>query len=96
VLSVITYTTEDDAVRIANDSTYGLFGWISTSDLARGKRVADRLETGGVMINEVVDVHNYPQVPAGGFKQSGIGRELGAYGIEEYLQTQSVYGRPPV
>jgi hypothetical protein len=61
--------------------------------MRRGKRVADQLEAGGVMINEVANTFDYPQVPAGGFKQSGIGREVGVYVLEEYLQTQSVYGK---
>ena len=92
VLSVITYKTEDEAVKIANDSTYGLFSWISGKDKTRTKRVAEKLEVGGAMINEFKNVAAYPEIPAGGFKQSGIGRELGVYGIEEYLQTQSIYG----
>jgi aldehyde dehydrogenase (NAD+) len=91
VLSVITYKTEEDAIAIANDSTYGLFAWVSSSDPSRAKRVAEQLECGGAMINEFKNVAAYPEIPAGGFKQSGIGRELGVYGIEEYLQTQSIY-----
>lgn len=93
VLSVITYKTEDEAVEIANDSVYGLFGWISSGDVHRAKGIADQLETGGIMINEFANVFDFPGVPAGGFKQSGIGREFGRFGFEEYLQTQSVYGK---
>lgn len=93
VLSVITYKTEEEAVSIANDSAYGLFGWISSADLNRAKAIGEQLETGGIMINEFANVFDYPGVPAGGFKQSGIGREFGRYGFEEYLQTQSVYGK---
>ncbi|MDQ0640303.1 acyl-CoA reductase-like NAD-dependent aldehyde dehydrogenase [Pedobacter sp. W3I1] len=93
VLSVVTYKTEEEAIEIANDSIYGLFGWISSANVERAKSVAERLETGGVMINEFANVFDYPGVPAGGFKQSGIGREFGRYGFEEYLQTQSIYGR---
>lgn len=92
VLSVITYKTEDEAVEIANDSAYGLFAWISSTSKERAKRIAERIEAGGAMINEFKNVAKYPEIPAGGFKQSGIGRELGVYGIEEYLQTQSIYG----
>ncbi|TGL36816.1 aldehyde dehydrogenase family protein [Leptospira koniambonensis] len=92
VLSVITYESEEEAIKISNDSPYGLFAWISGKDKSRAKRVAERIEAGGVMINEFKNVAAYPEIPAGGMKQSGIGRELGVYGIEEYLQTQSIYG----
>lgn len=92
VLSVITYKTEEEAIRIANDSIYGLQGWISTADERRGKAVADRIEAGIIMVNQMYDLYDEAGVPAGGFKQSGIGREFGVYGIEEYLQTQAVFG----
>lgn len=93
VLCVITYKDENEAIRIANESKYGLFGWISSADTEKAKIVAAQLETGGVMINAFTNVFDYPGVPAGGFKESGIGREFGLYGLEEYLQTQSVYGK---
>lgn len=92
VLSVITYKSDEEAISLANGTNYGLFAWISGSDLARAKNVAAQLEAGGVMFNEFKNVSIYPEIPAGGFKQSGIGRELGVHGIEEYLQTQSIYG----
>lgn len=93
VLTVITYKTEEEAIRIANDSVYGLQGWISTTDEKRGKEVADRIEAGIVMVNQMYDLYDDAGVPAGGFKQSGIGREFGVYGIEEYLQTQAVFAK---
>jgi aldehyde dehydrogenase (NAD+) len=91
VLCVITYKTEEDAVRIANDTIYGLQGWISTSDPARGRDIAERIEAGAVMVNKTFDLLDEAGIPAGGFKQSGIGREFGSYGLEEYLEPQAVF-----
>ena len=89
VLSIIAYTDEDDAVRIANDTPYGLFGYVSSPDLARARRVARRLRTGNVHLNGApVDT----TAPFGGYKQSGLGREWGAWGIEEYLETKAIIG----
>jgi aldehyde dehydrogenase (NAD+) len=88
VLAVITYRDEDDAIAIANDSPYGLHAYIATGDAQRGQRVARRLQAGRVMINEIVDA---PDVPFGGFKQSGIGREFGRFGLEAFLETQAVF-----
>ncbi len=93
ILAVITYKTEEEAIQIANDSIYGLQGWISTADEKRGKEIADRIEAGIVMVNQLYDLYDDAGVPAGGFKQSGIGREFGVYGIEEYLQTQAVFSK---
>ncbi|HEY0207565.1 aldehyde dehydrogenase family protein, partial [Acerihabitans sp.] len=91
VLAVMTYKTEDEAVEIANDSVYGLQGWVSTGDPARGKAIAERIEAGAVMVNRIYDLLDEAGVPAGGFKQSGIGREFGIYGLHEYLGTQAVF-----
>ena len=89
VLSIIPYDDEDDAVRIANDTPYGLSGYVSSSDLDRARRVASRIRTGMVHINSAwLD----SAAPFGGFKQSGNGREWGAYGIDEFLEVKSVYG----
>jgi betaine-aldehyde dehydrogenase len=89
VLTVETFTTEDQAVQIANDSIYGLAGAVWTQDAGRGQRVAGRLRMGTVWIN---DYHPYvPQAEWGGYKQSGTGRELGKAGLDEYRETKHVW-----
>jgi betaine-aldehyde dehydrogenase len=87
VLSIIPYEDEDDAVRIANETIYGLAGGVWSGDLERAKRVARRLRTGQVEIN---GGSFNPLAPFGGYKQSGNGRELGRYGLEEYLEVKSL------
>lgn len=92
VLSIIPYDDEDEAIRIANDTPYGLSGYVSSSDIARARRVAGRLRTGMVHINGApLD----SMAPFGGFKQSGNGREWGPHGIDEFLEVKSVYGFEP-
>ncbi|WP_163505724.1 aldehyde dehydrogenase family protein [Fodinicola acaciae] len=89
VLTVETFTDEDDAVRIANDTTYGLAGAVFTQDAGKAQRVAGRLRHGTVWIN---DFHPYlPQAEWGGFKQSGVGRELGPHGLAEYQEVKHIY-----
>jgi acyl-CoA reductase-like NAD-dependent aldehyde dehydrogenase len=87
VLSIIPYDDEEDAIRIANDSAYGLAGGVWSSDEERAKRVARRMRTGQVEING--GAFN-PLAPFGGYKQSGHGRELGRYALEEYLLVKSM------
>jgi betaine-aldehyde dehydrogenase len=87
VLSIIPYEDEDDAVRIANDTIYGLAGGVWSRDPERAKRVARRMRTGQVDIN---GGSFNPLAPFGGYKQSGRGRELGKYGFEEYLEVKSL------
>jgi betaine-aldehyde dehydrogenase len=89
VLTVETFGNEDEAVAIANDSIYGLAGAVWTQDAGKGQRVAGRLRMGTVWIN---DYHPYvPQAEWGGYKQSGIGRELGQAGLEEYRETKHIW-----
>jgi len=87
VLSILPYDDEEDAVRIANDSQYGLAGGVWSADEERAQRVARRIRTGQVEING--GVFN-PLAPFGGYKQSGHGRELGRHALEEYLQVKSM------
>jgi len=89
VLSIIPYDDEDDAVRIANDTPYGLSGYVSSSDLDRARKVAARLRTGMVHIN---GAYLDSGAPFGGYKQSGNGREWGAHGMDEFLEVKSIYG----
>jgi acyl-CoA reductase-like NAD-dependent aldehyde dehydrogenase len=87
VLSILPYDSEEEAVAIANDTIYGLAGGVWSGDPERAMRVARRMRTGQVDVNG--GKYN-PLAPFGGYKQSGIGREMGMYGLEEYLQVKSI------
>jgi aldehyde dehydrogenase (NAD+) len=87
VLSVITYDSEDDAIRIANDSKYGLHAAVLGTDIPRARRVASQIRAGRIVINNMTDD---PQAPWGGFKYSGVGREYGQYGIAAFLETRAI------
>ena len=88
VLSVIAYDDEEDAVRLANDSVFGLSAGVWSANESRALAVARRLRCGTVTVNG----GNYysPDAPFGGYKQSGIGREMGPEGFEEYLETKTI------
>ena len=87
VLSILPYDTEEEAVDIANDTVYGLAGGVWSGDPERAKKVALQLRTGQVEVNG--GGFNL-MAPFGGYKQSGHGRELGKYGLEEYLEVKSL------
>jgi aldehyde dehydrogenase (NAD+) len=88
VLSVITYRDDEEALKIANDTDYGLHGYVYGEDLERARGIANQIQAGRVMVNEFVDD---PTSPFGGFKMSGIGREFGVHGLNAYLETKTVF-----
>lgn len=87
VLVMIPYSDEEEAISIANDTPYGLSAYIQTADIERGKHMARRLRAGMVRINQAPHSYN---VPFGGYKQSGNGREWGEYGFEDYLEIKVI------
>jgi aldehyde dehydrogenase (NAD+) len=87
VLSVIAYENEGDAIRIANDTNFGLHAFVSGTDVQRARRVASQILAGRVAINGMLDDQ---QAPFGGFKHSGIGREFGTFGIEAFLEPKAI------
>jgi aldehyde dehydrogenase (NAD+) len=87
VLCMIAYDSEEEAIRIANDSKYGLHVAVLGTDLQRVRRVASQIRSGRVVTNGMTDD---PQAPWGGFKYSGAGREYGRSGIEAFLETRAI------
>ena len=87
VLAMIAYDDDEDAVRIANNSIYGLFSVVSSADVERATKLARRIRTGSVMVN---GAPLFGSAPFGGYKQSGLGREIGIWGFEEYLETKAI------
>jgi len=85
----MTFTDETEAVAAANDTDYGLAASLFTKDIERAHRVARKLQAGTVWINSCGD--NIFQMPFGGYKNSGTGRELGEYGLQNYTQVKAVY-----
>ncbi|MDX1482281.1 MAG: aldehyde dehydrogenase family protein [Woeseiaceae bacterium] len=92
VLSIIGYENEEDAIRIANDTPYGLASYVQSGSIERAREFAAKIRAGMVYLN---GASADPQAPFGGYKQSGNGREWGPYGIEEYLEVKSIYGDSP-
>ena len=89
VLSILPYESEEEAVRLANDTVYGLSGYVQSGDPERARKVAAQLRTGNVHINGARPDFN---APFGGYKQSGNGREWGEFGFEEFLEVKAVMG----
>ena len=89
VLSMITYDSEDEAIEIANDTAYGLSGYVQSGSLDHARKVAEKIRAGRVYLN---GAPGEPSAPFGGYKQSGNGRECGTFGLEEYLEVKAVLG----
>jgi aldehyde dehydrogenase (NAD+) len=89
VLSIISYDTEDEAIEIANDTPFGLAGFVQSKDLKRARTVANRIRAGRVYLNGAAFDRS---LPFGGYKQSGNGREFGIFGFEEYLEVKAILG----
>ncbi|MEP7148520.1 MAG: aldehyde dehydrogenase family protein, partial [Acidobacteriota bacterium] len=90
-LPIATFKTEEEAIRLANDSEFGLTASVWTKDYAKGRRVAEQIEAGSVCVNEVLYTHGIGQTPWGGFKNSGRGRTHGEEGLMELVQPQHIH-----
>jgi acyl-CoA reductase-like NAD-dependent aldehyde dehydrogenase len=88
VVSIMPYGDEDEAIRIANSTNFGLSGTVFSAAPSRGERIARRIRTGNVSVN---GLQMDPSAPFGGYKQSGLGREGGPEGLEPYLETKTIY-----
>jgi succinate-semialdehyde dehydrogenase/glutarate-semialdehyde dehydrogenase len=89
VATIYPVGSDDEAVALANDSPYGLGGSVHTSDVERGRKIAERIQTGMVFINGVTDTA--PDLPFGGIGNSGYGRELSEFGIEEFVNRKLIH-----
>jgi succinate-semialdehyde dehydrogenase/glutarate-semialdehyde dehydrogenase len=87
----MTFKTEAEAIKLANDSVYGLTASVWTKNIAKGKRIAEQVEAGTVMVNEVVYTHGIAQTPWGGVKDSGYGRTHGRMGLLELVHPQHIH-----
>jgi aldehyde dehydrogenase (NAD+) len=91
VLAILSYDTEEEAIAIANDTPFGLAGFVQTRDPRRGRAIANRIRAGRVYLNGAPFDRS---LPFGGYKQSGNGREFGLFGFEEYLEVKAILGSP--
>ncbi|MGB9283643.1 MAG: aldehyde dehydrogenase family protein, partial [Candidatus Sulfotelmatobacter sp.] len=90
VLPVMAFDSEDEAIRLVNDSEFGLAASVWTRDNARGERLARRIQAGTVMVNDVVSCFGISEAPHGGLKSSGVGRTHGRFGLEEMVRLKYV------
>jgi aldehyde dehydrogenase (NAD+) len=92
VLSIVSYDSEEQAIEIANDTTYGLAGYVHAGSLDRARQFASKIRAGRIYLN---GAPSDAVAPFGGYKQSGNGRENGVFGFEEYLEVKAVLGYEP-
>jgi succinate-semialdehyde dehydrogenase/glutarate-semialdehyde dehydrogenase len=90
-LPIMTFKSDDEAIRLANDSDFGLTACVFTTDIGRGRRMGEKIDAGTVMVNEVVYTHALAQTPWGGVKQSGYGRTHGKLGLLELVTPQHIH-----